>query len=267
MRVLEPFVRLNQISGALIAGLVDINNEYGRFAEAIRAHAGSRSVEAYAALGLFDEANQLANGISHHFFRFLAMRMNMQVRGEYEETLALTESYLANNGYVFEEVGPDDQAWILQTQVLGGDHEGAIERFESLGNGEPLAWLENVSALLAPDLLNAMGFAYAQTGDTGQAQVVLSIETSRLAHFKPYSAPIFLEPMALNAALLGDDDLAYKRLSQAVDKGWANYYRTVNDPRWGEVLSQPRFVKLLERVQADLEEQRAEVEAILQDAG
>ena len=151
--------------------------------------------------------------------------------------------------------------------MLGGDHEGAIERFESLGNGEPLAWLENVSALLAPDLLNAMGFAYAQTGDTGQAQVVLSIETSRLAHFKPYSAPIFLEPMALNAALLGDDDLAYKRLSQAVDKGWANYYRTVNDPRWGEVLSQPRFVKLLERVQADLEEQRAEVEAILQDAG
>ena len=267
MRALEPLVRLNRISGALIAGLVDINSEYGRYAEAIRAHAGSRSVAAYAALGLFDEAKQLADGIGHYFHRFQALRMILQVRGEHEKALALTKSLLDEHGYVFEELPPDDQAWILQTQALGGDNEGAIERFESLGDGEPRAWLENLHGLNLASVLNAMGFAYAQLGNRETAQAVLSTETVRLAHFKPYAAPVFLVPMAQNAALLGDDDLAYERLSQAVEKGWADYYRAVNDPRWGDVLSQPRFVKLLERVQADLEEQRAEVEVILQDAG
>ena len=267
MRVLEPFVRLNQISGALIAGLVDINNEYGRFAEAISANSGSRSVEAYAGLGLVDEANRLAEDIGHYFFRFLAKRMILQVNGEHEQALALTESLLDEHGYVFEELGPDDQAWILQTQALGGDYEGAIERFESVGNGDTLGWVETVSAIiLAPDLLNAMGFAYAQMGDEQKAQEVLSIETTRVTHFKPYAAPIFLAPMALNAVLLGDDDLAYERLSQAVEKGWADYYRAINDPRWGDVLSQPRFVELLQNVHVDLEEQRARVAAMREDA-
>ena len=163
-------------------------------------------------------------------------------------------------------MGPDDQAWILQTQALGGDYEGAIGRFESLGDGEPLAWLENLHGLGLASVLNSIGFAYARIGDDEKAQALLAVETSGLTHFKPYAAPVFLVPMAQNAALLGDDDLAYERLSQAVDKGWADYYRTFNDPRWGDVLSQPRFVKLLERVQANLEEQRVEVEAILQDA-
>ena len=99
-----------------------------------------------------------------------------------------------------------------------------------------------------------------------KAQEVLSIETTRVAHFKPYSAPIFLVPMALNAALLGDDDLAYERLSQAVEKGWANYYRAINDPRWGDVLLQPRFAELLQNVQVDLAEQRERVEAMREDA-
>ena len=115
--------------------------------------------------------------------------------------------------------------------MLAGDYDGAIVRFESLGNGEPLAWVEQVHAILVAGVLNAMGFAYAQTGESDRAQSVLAVETPRLKHFKPYSSPIFLAPMALNAALRGDDDLAYERLSEAVNKGWADYYRAVNDPR------------------------------------
>jgi hypothetical protein len=38
---------------------------------------------------------------------------------------------------------------------------------------------------------------------------------------------------------------------------------TINDPRWGDTLSQPRFVALLERVQENLAQQRAEVAAML----
>ena len=72
--------------------------------------------------------------------------------------------------------------------------------------------------------------------------------------------------MALNAALRGDLDEAYELLSRAVDLGWANYYMSINDPRWGDTLEQPRFVALLERVQNNLAEQRARVEAILADA-
>jgi hypothetical protein len=151
--------------------------------------------------------------------------------------------------------------------VLGGDYDAAISRFESRGDGEPLAWIEDVDAFVIADLMNAVGFAYLQTGDEDKATSVLSAEPSRLTHFRPFASPFFLAHMALNAALLGNNDLAHERLSRAVEKGWADYYRAINDPRWGDVLSQPRFVELLNRVQNDLAEQRAEVEAILQNAG
>jgi hypothetical protein len=146
---------------------------------------------------------------------------------------------------------------------MSGDYAGAIEEFESFGDGSAPEWIERVDGDLAADVLNAIGFAYLQTGDAETATSLLALETARLAHYKPWLSPLFLEPMALNAALRGDDGLAYERLSLAVDKGWANYYHAINDPRWGDTLSQPRFAQLLERVQADIAQQRADVEAML----
>jgi len=42
----------------------------------------------------------------------------------------------------------------------------------------------------------------------------------------------------------------------AVENGWANYYRLIHDPRWGNTLEQPRFVELFIRGQEDLATQR-----------
>ena len=111
--------------------------------------------------------------------------------------------------------------------------------------------------------LNALAFAYQQTGNAAKATELLAYRDERITRLEPLSSPHFLEPMALNAALRGDEDRAYELLSRAVDLGWANYYRTINDPRWGDTLSQPRFVALLERVQENLASQRSEVEAML----
>ena len=264
MRVLEPFSRLPQVGGGVVAALVTVNIDYGRYAEAIFIDmAGPRRAPAFAALGLHDEADRLTAAIENPHFQAPLIHDNLQIRGEHVESLAFIESYLEQYGLDFGDIGPDNQAWFLATQVLAGDFDGAIKRFEALGDGRPLEWVEEVDGLIVADLLNAIGFAYLQTGNTDTAASVLAIETPRLAHFRPFSSPAFLAPMALNAALLGDDDLAYERLSQAVDKGWADYFRALNDPRWGEVLSQPRFVELLEPVLEDIAAQRSAVEAQL----
>jgi hypothetical protein len=115
------------------------------------------------------------------------------------------------------------------------------------------------------DALNALAFAYQQTGFAGIAAELLAYRDDRITRHEPLNSPHFLEPMALNAVLRGDDDEAYELLSRGVDLGWANYYTAINDPRWGDTLSQPRFAPLLETVQANIAEQRAQVEARLQE--
>jgi tetratricopeptide (TPR) repeat protein len=265
MRILEPFTRLPQMGGAVWAGLRTINADYGRYAEAIKVNAGPVSAPYWEALGFHERADELVAQIQDPYRQVLVQHEVHNCRGEHQQAWTIIEGYLDENQYLFEELEPDDQAWALSAQALGGDYEGAIEHFEAIGDGDPLAWLEDVNGLGVADFLNAMGFAYLETGDTHSATRVLSFEPKRLAHFKPYSSPIILAPMALNAALLGDDDLAYQRLSMAVEKGWADYYRAINDPRWGDVLSQARFVRLMEAVKADIDEQRAKAEAILRD--
>jgi TolB-like protein/tetratricopeptide (TPR) repeat protein len=259
MRTLEPFTRLPQMGGAVIAAFVTINRAYGRYAEAIGYDTAMRCASCWEALGFTDRADDLAARINDTVIRVELLHS----RGEHLRAQELVASDLAEHGDVFEELGPNSQAWILVTQVLAGDYHGAIERFESLGDFKPLAWIQLVDGLAVADLLNALGFAYLQTGDSEKAASVLSVEPPRLALWKPWSSPTSLAPMALNAALRGDDDLAFERLSRAVDLGWANYYMTINDPRWGDTLSQPRFVELLEGVKADIAQQRAEVEAML----
>jgi hypothetical protein len=254
------------MGGAVIFGLGEINREYGRYARSIAAYPTYWDALSWAALGFHDEADQLAETISQPYTQALVKNGILQTRGEHAEAWAFVSAYLADNGYDFDALDPSDQAWILETQALGGDYDGAIQRFESLWGDESSAWIEDVDGLLVAGLVNSIGFAYLESGDTDSAISVLAIETMRLAHYRPWSSPRFLAPMALNAALQGDDDLAYERLSQAVDKGWADYYLAINDPRWGDTLRQARFAGLLEKVQDNLTQQRAEVRAMSRES-
>ena len=264
MRALEPFVRLGRLGGPIIGGLSGINREYGRYVESLEASAGPRNSYSYTALGLFEEAERQAAQVHPPYIRILHQRRLQQFRGRHIEAHVAVEAFLSEYGYQFEKVGPDDQAWLLQTQVLAGDYAGAIDRFERLGEGNPAGWLEEVTELAIVDLINAIGFAYQQLGDEEGADRVLRVETARLAYSKSWTSPIILAPLALNASLRGDADLAFERLNLAVDQGWAEYYRAINDPRWGDVLAEPRFTELLKQVKANIDAQRAIVESKLQ---
>jgi hypothetical protein len=70
-----------------------------------------------------------------------------------------------------------------------------------------------------------------------------------------------LEDMALNRAMLGNTEGALEAFRQAVELGWANYFWVTNDPAWEETLTTPGFQKLMAEVRAELNRQRAVIEA------
>jgi hypothetical protein len=49
---------------------------------------------------------------------------------------------------------------------------------------------------------------------------------------------------------------------RAVAAGWRDYYLRRNDPYWAVVQDRPAFRELIEKVKADVDRQRAEVERI-----
>ena len=267
MRVLEPFTRLPEPGGPILGALMEVSRDYGRYADAIRwaAYRGGEIPTAYASLAMQEQTDRALDEGRRSWMEYFyteQYRDVLRIRGEHESAWAFVRSYIREHGYEFEKLEARDQGWIVVAQVLGGDYRGAIDHFEEMNDGDPFAGLEEIHGIEVADVLNTAGFAYLKLGDE-EARAVLSYRPKRLMHFKPWLSPMLLEPMALNAVLLGDDDLAYERLSLAVDKGWADYYAAINDPRWGEVLSQPRFVGLLKRVQEDIEAQRQQVEAFL----
>ncbi|HEY5622241.1 MAG TPA: hypothetical protein VIV14_00675, partial [Gammaproteobacteria bacterium] len=99
-----------------------------------------------------------------------------------------------------------------------------------------------------------------QTNRHEEAETILQslLTNEYLVRIPP--TPRALERIAQLRSMRGDEAGAYEALQQAVELGWADYYEAINDPRWGNTLSKPRFVRLLERVQADLAQQREEVE-------
>lgn len=68
--------------------------------------------------------------------------------------------------------------------------------------------------------------------------------------------------LARNAVLVGDTELALRRLERAVDLGWRDYYINNRDPRWGLLQDDPGYQALMAKVKADVDRQRAEVERI-----
>jgi hypothetical protein len=70
---------------------------------------------------------------------------------------------------------------------------------------------------------------------------------------------------ARNALLLGNREQALELLEQAAEAGWRGYYGIRADPRWDPLREEPKFQAVLAKVKADLDAQRAQVEAIEAD--
>ena len=155
--------------------------------------------------------------------------------------------------------------WVALLKILCGDYDGGVALAEGLlGVERPV----EPSAQLPPstlDLLHALAYGYAMTGQDSKARAQLEFIQQVLAAKEQQGSagsPAVLEQKALNLAMRGDLSGAGEVLAAAVDAGWRNYRIVVHDPRWQELLELPALEPALSFVTADLDRQAFEIEAI-----
>jgi TolB-like protein/Flp pilus assembly protein TadD len=265
LRILERHTRLPELTNPIRGGLTQAYFEWGRYVEALRWIEDPESALVFEALGLRDEADNRLEGYetTDASGLFDLVLNGRHSRGEHHRALEMALTSLSQQERDLRQLGSQFGVPLLVIQVSAGAYGESIQLFETMSDADPAALSQATWSREGQDAINALAFAYQQTGNAAKAAELLAYRDERITRLEPLSSPHFLEPMALNAALRGDEDKAYELLSRAVDLGWANYYMTINDPRWGDTLSQPRFVALLERVQENLAQQRAEVEVML----
>ncbi len=151
--------------------------------------------------------------------------------------------------------------------ALSGDHEAAKSVLEPMVAAIPSGIGPSSHAR------QALAWSYLQTGDRDKAATLLeSLEHQyREAHaagdlhmFSPLTGYISggLAGYAMTTLLAGHQDLALERLEQAVDAGWRGYYGIRRDPRWDAVRDRPRFHAIMAKIKADIDLQRARIEAM-----
>lgn len=68
--------------------------------------------------------------------------------------------------------------------------------------------------------------------------------------------------------VIGDKEKALTELEQAFDAGWLGYYNELaNDPLWQEIIDEPRVMRVKERIDQRLEQQRPQVYRSLHEQG
>ena len=112
---------------------------------------------------------------------------------------------------------------------------------------------------------HCLAWSYLELGEREMALPILEYVEREIHQLidgstLPQSGWVYL--LAMNAVLMGDDDLAIQRLGQAVDAGWRGYYVHINDPRWSSLAGDPRFQRLMNEVKADVDRQAEEVDRI-----
>ncbi|MEJ2257957.1 MAG: hypothetical protein P8X98_13350 [Woeseiaceae bacterium] len=267
LRILERHTHLPEMTNPILDGLTGINMEWGRYADALGWYDGPRTAFACQALGLTRTADSrvAAGPVASGEFLFQVVLPVLHARGEHQPARERLAAFLERQDLAYSDLPLIGFDQALVTLVKAGALDEAIREYESVPDSAPQTIMPPNYVIPGQDALNALAFAYQQTGFAGKAAELLAYRDDRIVRREPLSSPHFLEPMALNALLSGNHDVAYELLSRAVDLGWANYYLAINDPRWGDALLQPRFARLLEPVQANIAKQRAQVEARLQE--
>jgi hypothetical protein len=143
--------------------------------------------------------------------------------------------------------------------ALAGDHAAAQEVLaaveitpdefsdsQKLAAGQTLAW------------------SYSVTDQVVKARPLLEEIDRRMAGIEAsgrWRRSDGLYSYALNAVLLGNQDVALERLRRAVEAGWRDYYIHHHDPRWDALKADADYQALMADVKADVDRQRAEIEA------
>jgi TolB-like protein/tetratricopeptide (TPR) repeat protein len=262
-RMLQRLAQLPELPRLTDGALFEIYFEWGRYTDALEWYSGPSSVVAYEALGLTERVDEILDIYAQEDpIGVMELQLvQLQSRGRHKEAWKTLDAFIKKFVTDYEEVDPDYLGLTMIAQVLAGEYELAVGIFRSLADENPAAMVDGMFHRTARDLLNALGFAYIQTGNPDMASEILGFRTDRMIRFEGTTQPEYLEILSLNQLLSGDEDAAYRMFETAVDNGWANYYKAMNDPRWGDTLGQPQFVKLLEGVKDNIAQQRETVVA------
>jgi TolB-like protein len=213
----------------------------------------------YAMLGMLDEVDywdtrgrgEWPDLWQGHLWRAQLLGLGAGGMG-FAEAIAEFEAVLASFGIGFDRLGPEQRAVYGSLLSLAGDHEAAIE------------WLEPV-ARESMEAQHALAWAYLNTGEDTRAEAIL-LEPDRDFRDREAAGRLHLSDdlfaYARNSLLLGNREHALALLERAAEAGWRGYYQVRQDIRWDAVRDNPRFRALMTRVKADVDEQRARVEAI-----
>jgi len=257
-RMVLRLAQLPEVPGPVDSTLFEIYSEWGRYSDALAWLSGPFGVTAYEALGMTERVDEILEAYAQED-PIGVMETESDVlhsRGRHKDAWNKFDSLIKNYVSSYEELMGDYLGETLTSQVLAGEYEMAMGIFRSLADEDPAVLVEEMFARSGVDSQNALAFAYIKTGNTDKAREILEFRHDNVMRLGNSTQPALLEKLSLNQALQGDDDAAYETLSIAVDNGWANYYKAINDPRWGDTFAQPRFADLLEQVQENLAQQR-----------
>ena len=220
----------------------------------------------YARAGLFDDADYwyerqfpdgpaTLNGFANRAFIYKA-------QGNYTAAAATARQFTETASPQEldpEGVGPLLVAYFL---ALNGELEDAMEYYGPYIPEEGLQANFVGFDPVGAEVLGAAMWVLQQVGRGDEAQYFVD-ETVRASEYLVEMGqggnPEFMEKRALLHVLNGELDEALAWMEKAVDGGWRDYYVLRDDPRWQALLELPEAVVLLEKVNADLEEQAARI--------
>jgi TolB-like protein/Flp pilus assembly protein TadD len=251
--------------------LMQMYMDWGRYADTLRFIESLGEPELwwqarmanYAALGMMERANALleqhADDSDSDSWLFIAAYV-LQAQGRHEEAFARTQHSLESAGQSIDALPPNATAWAAGIYAFAGRHDKVTGLYEDHFGGDLEAFGRHTETGQFLNAAAAIAFSYQQTGQEAKGRAILNTLLDNPFLANPPPAPLPLYSSARLQSMSGDEESAFRRLSEAVDLGWAGYYEATNDPRWGDTLKQPRFVELLDRAQANLTTQRAQVE-------
>jgi TolB-like protein/Tfp pilus assembly protein PilF len=178
---------------------------------------------------------------------------------DYREALAEFEAVLEAHGVDVGQLLPIRRSIYVTLLSLAGAFDEAIQTLPSpsFDHGAIYIW--------GAEALSAIAWAYLCTGARDEAMRLLGpvIERERdQAEAGRLHLGYDLYGHALAVLLSGDQEGALELLARAADAGWRGYYGIRRDPRWDAVRETPEFQAIMARLKADIDAQRAQVEAI-----
>jgi TolB-like protein/Tfp pilus assembly protein PilF len=285
---LRRLLDVPQPSGLIFSSLFELQFSSGRLVEALatakrgvlhiapaqgRAYGSYTLTLTYATLGMAEPAEYWLARIERewpevyqmHFFRATVLG-HLAGQRTYEEAVADFEAVLDFAGVSPERLTPENATAYGMLLALAGDHQRAQRVFESVIDLEVARQgLRGPRVHREADVRHALAWSYQQTGSPAKATALLE---SLAQDFRSRQSAGHLHlsdelaDFACNTLLRGDTGRALDLLAQAEAAGWRGYYAALQDPRWDAVREAPKFKAIMARVKADLDAQRAEVEAI-----